>query len=144
MRSATPSIFAHLGPFVIANGKTRTGGYRTNDSETRPKRGYEQTDHVPIQFIPLEHILPHWLNDGIYGPVDPSDSDVRALAQSIQDFGLKEPLLLTCDWYLISGQRQRVACKLAGLKEVPYLVEDYDARDPRVPEQIVICNRRRD
>jgi hypothetical protein len=102
-----------------------------------------KTEQVPIQLIPLERIRPHWLNDGIYGPVDPNDSDVRALAQSIQDFGLKEPLLLTCDWYLISGHRRRVACKLAGMKEVPCVVEDYDANDSRVPAQIVACNRQR-
>jgi hypothetical protein len=102
-----------------------------------------KTEHVPIQYIPLERIRPHWLNDGIYGPVDPKDSDVQALAQSIRDLGLMEPLRLTCDWYLISGHRRRVACKLAGLKEVPCVVEDYDANDPRVPEQIVACNRQR-
>jgi hypothetical protein len=37
--------------------------------------------------IPLESIRPHWLNDKIYGPVNPDDPDVKALAQSIKDNG---------------------------------------------------------
>ena len=120
------------------------GGISTSDTESKPKQGdRENGTYVPIQMVPLERIRPHWLNDRIYGPVDPKDPDVRALAQSIREFGLKEPLLLTCDFYLISVHRRRVACKIAGVKEVPCGVEDYDAFDPRVPEQIVVCNRQR-
>jgi hypothetical protein len=101
------------------------------------------TEHVPIRLIPLDQIKPHWLNDKIYGPIDPDDPDVRALSASIEQWGLKEPLVLTRDHYVLSGHRRRVACILADLKEVTCRIEAFDAFDDRVPEMLATFNRQR-
>ena len=82
---------------------------------------------VRIQTVLLADIKPHPLNDKIYGRVDPDDPDVQALAQSIRDYGVKEPLVLTSDLYILSGHRRRVAAGLAGLEFVPCRVEDFDS-----------------
>jgi ParB-like chromosome segregation protein Spo0J len=68
---------------------------------------------------------------------------VRALAQSIKDFGLKESLVLTSDLYVLSGHRRRVAAKLAGLESVPCRVEEFDANDERVAGLLTSYNRQR-
>jgi hypothetical protein len=70
----TTNVNAHIIPQphspekVSANGKTN-----------------RETEHVPFRMIRLEAIRPHWLNDQIYGPVNPDDPDVKALARSIKD-----------------------------------------------------------
>jgi hypothetical protein len=112
---------------------------------SRNGAGHGKTEHVLFRMIPLKDIRPHWLNDKIYGPVNPDDPDVKALAQSIKDNGFfpSEPLVLTSDGYVISGHRRRVAAKLAGLEQVPCQVEDFGAFDERVPELLAIYNRQR-
>jgi hypothetical protein len=107
------------------------------------QRTRAETGHVPFKEICLERIQPHWLNDEIYGPVDPDDPDLLALAQSIRDYGLKEELVLTSDLYVLSGHRRRVAAKLAGLKKVLCQVEDFDSHDPRIPALLATYNRQR-
>jgi hypothetical protein len=104
----------------------------------KPKTGL-----VPFSLIDLARIQPHPLNDQLYGPVNPDDPDVRALAQSIREFGLKEALALTSDLYVLSGHRRRVAAGLAGLKQVPCHVESFDHNDPRVPALLATYNRQR-
>lgn len=84
---------------------------------------------VPIQQVPLADIRPHPLNDKLYGPVNATDPDVRALAQSIRDLGVKEALVLTSDLVILSGHRRRVAALLAGVKTVPCRVEPVHSED---------------
>jgi hypothetical protein len=105
---------------------------------TSPKLG-----QVRIQRVAVHVIDPHPLNDKLYKPVDPMDPDVQALAASIKDFGVKEPLVLTSDLYVLSGHRRLVAARLAGLSWVPCRVEDFDHLDDRVPELLVTYNRQR-
>jgi hypothetical protein len=102
-----------------------------------------KTEQVPIQLIPLDHIRPHPRNEQIYGPVNPADPDVLALAQSIRDFGLKVRLVLTSDLYVLNGHRRLVAAKLAGLKAVPCEVESFDSLDPDIPALLATYNRQR-
>ena len=59
----------------------------------------------------------------MYRPVDPSDPDIVALARSIQDNGLREPLTVSSDGYILSGHRRFAAAKLAGLVEVPCRID---------------------
>jgi hypothetical protein len=106
----------------------------------KPKAKKEQD---PIRMVPLDTIKPHWLNDRIYGPVDPKDPEAQALAESIKEYGLRESLVLTSDLYLLSGHRRRVAASLAGLQSVPCQIEDFDAHDPRVPILLATYNRQR-
>ena len=71
----------------------------------------------------VDWICPCPENATLYRPVNPRDSDVQALAESIREHGVREPLVITADGYLLSGHRRLTAAKLAGLKEVPCRTE---------------------
>ena len=82
-----------------------------------------ESDHVPILDKRLGEIHPSPENDRIYRPVDPTDSEIIALADSITQYGIREPLAITLDDYIVSGHRRYAAAKLAGLETVPCRVE---------------------
>src|SRR5262245_53476816 len=79
---------------------------------------------VRIRPMPLGCIRPSPENEKIYRPVSPDDPDVIALAKSIREHGIKEPLFITLDNYILSGHRRHVAAQLAGLREAPCRVEN--------------------
>jgi hypothetical protein len=62
-------------------------------------------------------------NEKLYRPVDRRDPDVKALAKSIRRIGVKEPLVVSADGWLLSGHRRHVAAQLAGLIEVPCRID---------------------
>ncbi len=71
----------------------------------------------------LSDIYPSPENDDIYGPVDPDDPGIVALAADIRARKLLEPIVITLDDCIISGHRRHAACLLAGLEEVDCRVE---------------------
>ncbi len=73
--------------------------------------------------LPLDAIRPSPENDLLYRPVDPEDPELIALAASIARFGVKEPLVVTCDGWIVSGHRRYAVAALAGLKYVPCRIE---------------------
>src|SRR5262249_22237487 len=58
-------------------------------------------------------------NDELYHPPSPSDPAIIALAKSIRSRGVREPLVVTQDKWILSGHRRHYAAKLAGLRTVP-------------------------
>lgn len=96
---------------------------------TRPRRtrrtsrpataGDAESGHVPIREIPIYELTPSPENDKLYRPIDPRDPEIVALAQSIKQHGLLEPLIATADGYLVSGHRRFAAAMRAGLRTVP-------------------------
>jgi hypothetical protein len=99
--------------------------------------------HVLVREIPLDSIRPHPLNDELYGPVNPSDPDVKALSKSIKQLGVLDELVLTSDLYILSGHRRLTAAKLARLQTVPCKVTDIPSTDERVPALLAHFNRQR-
>lgn len=75
-------------------------------------------NNIEITEVEWWEIEPSHENDKIYGPVDPKDPSIIALAQSIRDRGLRDPIVLTLDYYILSGHRRFAASRLAGLKVV--------------------------
>ncbi len=69
--------------------------------------------------IALSDIRPTPENDDLYRPVDPNDPEIIALAESILQYGLREPIVVSEDRYILSGHRRYAACQLAGLDHVP-------------------------
>jgi len=58
-----------------------------------------------------------------------NDIDISELAQSLKDYGVIQPLVLTKKgerYELIAGERRLRAAKMADLKKVPVVVRDYD------------------
>lgn len=96
----------------------RNGRRIGNTKGARTKSG-----HARISVRQLADLRPSPENDQLYRPIDPADPEVQALAQSIRQHGLKEPLVVTIDGYVLSGHRRLVAAQLAGLTEVPCRIE---------------------
>ena len=59
--------------------------------------------------IPMVDIYPSPENAKLYHPINSDDPDVLALAHSIAERGLLEPLVVTRDHYIISGHRRYAA-----------------------------------
>lgn len=65
---------------------------------------------------------------------DFNEEKLKDLAQSIKQHGLAQPLLVTStmipsEYELIAGERRWRACHMAGLKEVPAIVKQADAKE---------------
>ena len=90
----------------------------TSVSPRSTKRKHND-DHQAIVMVPLCDIRPAPENDKLYRPVDPSDPAIIALAESIREHGLREPLVLSLDGYILSGHRRYAAATLARLEHVP-------------------------
>jgi hypothetical protein len=101
------------------------------------------------RLVPIWDVKPSPENDLLYRPVSPSDPDVVALAESIGRIGLREPLVITEDYYILSGHRRYAACMLAGIDMVPCRVEPIrrgdgdEPEDPRFVELLREFNRQR-
>lgn len=83
-----------------------------------PKSG-----HVRISQRALTDIRPSPENDRLYSPVREDDPAIQQLADSIRQHGVKEPLVVTRDGFILSGHRRYAAARLAGLRTVPCRVE---------------------
>jgi ParB-like chromosome segregation protein Spo0J len=70
--------------------------------------------NAPIESWPIEKILPYPGNHKIH-----SKKQVEALAASIRDQGLNDPITLDVDGYIISGHGRFEAIKLLGWKVAP-------------------------
>jgi hypothetical protein len=93
--------------------------------------------------LSLDSIRPAPENNLIYHPVRPDDPGIQDLARSIRRHGLRVPLVVTKDLYILSGHRRHAACRLAGLSEVDCWVEDITRDDPEFETLLVEHNRQR-
>jgi len=76
-----------------------------------------------VRILPLSTIRPSPENAKLYRPILPEDPATQALTDSIRKNGIKEPLVITEDMYILSGHRRHVAAGLAGLTVVPCRIE---------------------
>ena len=81
--------------------------------------------------ISIEQIIPSPENDGVYGAIGTDDALID-LANDIKVNGIREPLQVSEDHYIVSGHRRYAAAKLAKLKEVPVIRLDI-RRDDYLP-----------
>jgi hypothetical protein len=96
-----------------------------------------------VRQVSLARLRPSPENDKLYRPVSPDDPDIQALAKSIAEHGVKEPLVVTLDHYILSGHRRYAACKLLDLDEVPCRVEPILSTDPAFLPLLRKYNRQR-
>lgn len=75
-----------------------------------------------VELRPIASFLPPPENDEIYQAISWDDPQTIELARSIDKYGIQEPLLVSRDNYIISGNRRYAAAKLAKLVLVPVLV----------------------
>ena len=102
-----------------------------------------ETGQGPISPRALSNIRPSPENDRLYRPVDPTDPEVRELAESIRHRGVLEPLVVTLDGFILSGHRRYVAAGLAGVAEVPCRTMLVTSESPRFLPQLREFNLQR-
>ena len=71
-----------------------------------------------IVMVAIDDCHPSPENETLYRPVLETDPEIVAMAESIRQNGLREPLVLSLDGFILSGHRRYAACKLAGLSMV--------------------------
>ncbi|MDP9097705.1 MAG: ParB/RepB/Spo0J family partition protein [Verrucomicrobiota bacterium] len=96
-----------------------------------------------VRVFPVWRIKPSPENDKLYRPIDPDDPELIALTESVKTYGLKEPLVITLDRFILSGHRRYAAARLAGLEEIPCVVEKIHRRDSEFLPLLREFNRQR-
>lgn len=79
--------------------------------------------HARVSQRAISELQPSPENDRLYRPIDPADPDIQALANSIREHGIREPLVVSLDGYILSGHRRFAAARQARLLTVPVRVE---------------------
>lgn len=79
-------------------------------------------DEIEIGTMNIDDIQPWEGNLLIYNP--PSEERIYSLAKNINEFGQLEPIVISRDGYIISGNTRYKACKYLKLKEVKIRVLD--------------------
>src|SRR4029453_12716411 len=96
-----------------------------------------------LVWISIYDILPSPENAELYRPVTPDDPETIRLADSIRAEGVKEPLVITQDNYILSGHRRHMAARIAGLDEVPCRYSDIWHDDPQFVKELATHNLQR-
>jgi len=76
-------------------------------------------DTSKIRQVSISEIKVSGLNDEIYKQVNPNDPAIEDLATSICEHGLLEPLVISEDYFILSGHRRFAAIKLTNMEEIP-------------------------
>lgn len=116
--------------------KNRKGAQRTG-----------KTDHDPfLVWRSISDVRPAPENDEIYRPSTLDDPEFRALIASVSRDGIREPLVITQDGYLVSGHRRLAAAEAADLEQVPCRIVPYNRSDDldRFVRELREHNRQRD
>lgn len=92
----------------------------------------------------VDEIKPSALNDELYKPVDPDDPQTISLADSIEKYGIIEPIVITLDDVIISGHRRYAAAQLADFPVVPVRIESIRSDDPEFLQLLREYNRQRE
>lgn len=93
--------------------------------------------------IPMVDIYPSPENAKLYHPINSDNPNVLALAHSIAERGLLEPLVVTRDHYIISGHRRYAAAWLAGLDKLPCRISSMISRTED-PDAFIVALREHD
>jgi hypothetical protein len=75
--------------------------------------------HVLHVLLSIGQARPSPDNALLYHPVTADEAATLELADSIRGHGILEPIVVTADYYIVSGHRRHMAAQLAGLKEIP-------------------------
>jgi ParB-like chromosome segregation protein Spo0J len=77
-------------------------------------------ERYQVRLVPVDEIRPSPENNEVYGPTNfDNDPALHALVRSVERLGLEEPLIITRDNYILSGNRRFFAVQELGWPEVP-------------------------
>jgi len=86
--------------------------------------------------VSVDDIHPSPENIKLYGEIDTADPDYWKLCESVSLRGIIQALILTIDFFLVSGHRRLSAALRAGLKAVPCKVLNVRWSDLTVDERL--------
>ena len=98
-----------------------------------------------VRFLSVGLILPSPENAELYRPVLRDDPEIIALADSLREHGQQDDLIVTADYYIISGHRRHVAARVGGLRELRCRVLPFckDDNHDQFMQLLRECNRQR-
>ena len=82
------------------------------NSTATPRRRQKRTATAETYhdtFRPLDSIFPSPENEKLYRPIDPDDPATIDMAEGISKHGIREPIVITLDGWILSGHRRHVA-----------------------------------
>ena len=101
---------------------------------------HPEIDHVQIS---VENLRTPPENDEVYGRIDPADPEVVALSESLLQQGVLEPLVVSADGFVLSGNRRLCAARLARIKDLPCRVVNVRRNDENFMALLVAHNTQR-
>ena len=90
------------------------------------------------EFVPVDSLKPYPYSETIYG----TTLDISNLIDSVCESGVHDPLLVTHDGAVISGNRRLMAAREVGLKQVP--VRRVEGDDLELQQLCLDANRQRE
>lgn len=82
-------------------------------------------------------------NRDLYRAISNKDPAIQALSRTIKKDGLLEPIVVTEDFYILSGHRRKVAAIMALVYEAPVRIVPFTHNDPRFLTLLREFNRQR-
>lgn len=104
----------------------------------------ENLENGLVRIFDISTLHPSPDNDLIYRPASANDPGIKDLAASIRKHGVMEPLVITLDNIILSGHRRRVACMVAGVRQVPCRIEPIFSYDDEFIPKLREYNRQRE
>lgn len=89
------------------------------------RKGADNMDELKVEYRKIEDVLPYENN-----PRN-NDDAVQAVAESIQEFGFKIPIVITTGNVIVAGHTRVKAAQELGMKEVPCIIAD-DLTDEQI------------
>ena len=108
--------------------------------------GFKNQD---ISYFSLNEVIQATENALLYDSFTPNaDEDDYKLYMSIKEEGIREPLHVSTDGFLLSGHRRYAAARMLGLETVPVIVEHNvvfcDLTDDEILNILAVYNKQRD
>ena len=94
-----------------------------------------------VSQIPTFAVLLTADNDFIYEQFSPENEDDAVLIESIREHGIKEPLVVSADGFLLSGHRRLEAARYLCLSEVPVRRENIEFLGLKDAERLRVLKR---
>ena len=100
-----------------------------------------------LSHFPINQIKVATENNYLYDPFGIANHDDQALCDSIEEFGIQEPLAISEDYYLLSGHRRFASATRLGIQMVPVRIVNRCFGDLDQPERLELLrlhNQQRD
>jgi len=89
----------------------------------------------------LDQLRDHPENNRIFRPLE--GDEWQDFLDDVAKFGIREPLIVSRDGYIISGSQRARAARATGKEKVPVIIRSYTHDSPEALVELVACNIKR-